>query len=112
MATPKKTLVNINEHNRGILQKLWIVGQPLEDYPEGKVCLNYIGVSNDPKNHNEKRTCGCYSSPKYFTNFAEARSCAKFWNEKIPWEFDETRRAYRHGMNCAFKPHLVKITIA
>lgn len=103
-----KTALLIKDENNGVFEKLWIVGEP-----SARV-LNYIGESAtfDPTHRNEERTSRCYSSPKYFGTYAEARACAKFWNEKIDDPYHPNMKLQRHGMRCNFKPHLVKVTLA
>lgn len=108
----KKAEISYDDYESGIVQKMWIVGQPLTPYPNADICLNYVAVADDPENHNEKVDCNLRIPPKYFTDFASARACAKFWNEKVPWKYDETQLVRRHEMLCAFKPHLVKVVMA
>lgn len=104
-----KTIILDEDNNKGIFQKLWIVGDR-----SGRRVMNYIGetLAFDPMHRNEERTSYLCDSPKYFGTYAEARACAKFWNEKIPWKYDPSKKVARHGMNCAFKPILVKVTLA
>lgn len=103
-----KTIIRDEDNDKNIFQKLWIVGEPSDRV------MNYIGeaAAFNPINRNEERTSYLYDAPKYFGTYAEARACAKFWNEKIPWKYDPSKKVARHGMNCAFKPHLVKVTLA
>lgn len=107
MATPKKTQLSIVDHDNGIVQKLWIVGRE----PEANVDMYYIGHGNDPEKHNEELRCAVDAPPKYFTDFAEARNCAKFWNETVFWPYSK-QYGPRHGFARAFKPHLVKVVMA
>jgi len=103
-----KTIILDEDNNKGIFQKLWIVGEP------GRRVMNYIGetLAFDPMHRNEERTSYLYDSPKYFGTYAEARACAKFWNEKIDDPYHPNMKLQRHGMRCNFKPHLVKVTLA
>lgn len=101
-----KTALTCKDLDNYVFQKFWVVG---EDDPN---CSNFIGETDDPANHNECCTDRLMSAPKYFTSFAEARKCAAFWNERVPWEYNPAERVPRHGMNCAFKPRLVKVVFA
>lgn len=100
---PKTTIFNEDWENH-VVQKMYIVGEP------GR-CLNYIGRAKDVANHNQRCSSTCYGPPIYFSTYAEARACAKFWNKKVPWEYDQSELVRRHGMNCAFVPHLVKVIV-
>ena len=107
MSRPK-TIILDEDNDKGIFQKLWIVGEPSDHV------MNYIGESLtfNPTHRNEERTSYLYDAPKYFSTYAEARACAKFWNEKIDDPYHPNMKLQRHGMRCNFKPHLVKVTLA
>lgn len=102
-----KTDITYEDHKKGIFEKFWIVAEP-------ETPLNFIGKAShfDPVNRNEERTYHGYSVPKYFESYAEARACAKFWNEKIPDKYYPGKLCPRHGLLCSFKPYLVQVCLA
>lgn len=107
MSRPK-TIIRDEDNDKNVFQKLWIVGEP------SRHVMNYIGESAtfDPTRRNEERTSYLSGPPKYFSTYAEARACAKFWNEKDDDPYHPKQKLQRHGMNCTFRPYLVKVTLA